>query len=56
MMRRSPAEDAITIVIGAKPKKVGDDEEEMLPEDELGDVPETEEDLELERLMRRLGV
>lgn len=54
MMRgkRHPVEEAITIVIGAKPKAEG---EEPLEDEEPGEYETTEEDEEMDRMLRRLG-
>lgn len=49
--KRHPAEEAITIVIGAAPKG----ETEEAPEEEIGEYEPTEEDEEMERMLRRMG-
>lgn len=48
--KRHPVEEAITIVIGAAPKTDGDE-----PEEEVGEYEPTEDDEEMERMLRRMG-
>jgi len=55
MRKRHPAEDAITIVIGAAPKKEGEPLPDEAMEDPLAE-DETEEDAEIARMLRQFGV